>query len=87
MRYFLLATAIAAISLGAPAEARTQLEQSVSRELRERGFGDVDVTKLTVSQLAAIHHTTTRSGREGQRRGEIRAILNQPISLRGLFRR
>ncbi len=82
-----LGVALAALlALGTPAMALTQLQQMARIELRELGFGEVDVTQLTTSQLAAIRNVANEKGVDGQKRGNIRSILGGPYSLRRLFR-
>lgn len=75
----------AALAAATPAAAETQLQRSVAQDLREFGFGDVDVTRLSISQLAAIHHIANQSGSHGKKRGLIRSALGGRNSLRGLL--
>lgn len=78
-----LVTLCAALALAPAAGALTQLELSVARDLREYGFRDVDVERLTPAQLAAIHHIASASVNEGEKRGVIRSILGGRGTLRG----
>lgn len=76
-----------AVALGVPpaAMAESQLERSVASDLRRLGFRDVDVSRLTPAQLAAIHHIANEKRESGGRRGQIRSVLGGQYSLRGLF--
>ena len=83
----ILAFAIISLLAFAPeAQAMTQLQRSVAQYLREYGFRGVDVTELSLAQLATIQHIATQKGREGQKRGLIRSALGGGYSLRGLLR-
>ncbi|MDU8943968.1 hypothetical protein [Ovoidimarina sediminis] len=76
-----------ALALTAPAaQALTQLELSVRQDLREYGFRDVDVEKLTTAQLVAISHIAhAKNDNKGGKRAQIRSVLGKSYSLRGIL--
>ena len=52
----LLVAVLSSLLLAAPAAALTQLQAQASYELRQYGYRDVDVTKLSNGQLIQIRH-------------------------------
>ena len=86
MKATFTALALAASLLGGAASAQdasmtmevglSMLELSAERELREYGYGDVDVMTLTLSQLAGIKAVTSSSDYSGdERERQIGVIL------------
>lgn len=72
------------LAMAGPAAASDQLRQLVAKDLKRLGFEEVDVNKLTSSQLSAIHAVANDGTRAP--RGTIRSILGSGYNLRDLFR-
>ena len=79
LRIVLVAAIVAA---AAPASALTQLQRLAQQELREYGFAEVDVTRLSSAQLAEIRAIANAPGRESSKRGQMRSTLRGPYTLR-----